>query len=125
MNDEAFPTPWVRAALEPAILGLVAEAPLHGYAITSRLEAARFGRLKGGSIYPVLLRLEKEGLVLSTWVAAPSGPGRKEYQATAAGRARLVEQLTTWSELTRTLHELAHAGTSVTEAPSVKEGTSS
>lgn len=95
-----WPAPWVRAALELAILGSLREGPLHGYALAQSLQARGFGRLRGGSLYPVLARLEQDGHVRAAWVEGDGGPGRKDYTLTPDGRAHLGRQLTAWGDLT-------------------------
>jgi PadR family transcriptional regulator PadR len=103
MTDALWPMPWVRAALDLAVLAGLTEAPLHGYAIGQSLEAHGFGLLKGGSLYPVLGRLEEAGDVQATWVEGQGGPGRREYSLTASGRDRLHRELASWRELGETL----------------------
>jgi len=104
MTDAArWPTPWVRAALDLAVLASLTDGPLHGYAIGQALAAHGFGQLKGGSLYPVLGRLEEAGDVEAAWVEGHGGPGRREYELTAAGRERLERDLASWDGLTQTL----------------------
>ena len=104
MSDAAsWPTPWVRAALDVAVLASLTEGRLHGYAIAQSLAAHGLGLLKGGSLYPVLGRLEEAGDVEAAWVEGQGGPGRREYELTAAGRDRLDRELTSWRELGDTL----------------------
>lgn len=103
MTDTLWPTPWVRAALDLAVLASLTEAPLHGYGIAQSLEAHGFGLLKGGSLYPVLGRLEEAGHVAAAWVEGQGGPGRRVYELTAAGRDRLGQDLASWRELGETL----------------------
>lgn len=104
MNDAPlWPAPWVRAALDLAILGSLTEGPLHGYALAQTLAERGFGRLKGGSLYPALSRLEEAGLVSTRWVEGENGPGRKDYTLTAEGRGRLDEGIAAWRHLTDTL----------------------
>ncbi len=105
MSDAAsWPTPWVRAALDLAVLASLTEGRLHGYAHRrSRSSAHGFGLLKGGSLYPVLGRLEEAGDVEAAWVEGRGGPGRREYDLTAAGRDRLERELGSWRELGETL----------------------
>ena len=85
-GSRPWPSAWVRAALEPAILGALTAGPLHGYGIAQTLAARGFGTLRGGSLYPVLARLEEAGLVSTRWVEGQGGPGRKDYALTDAGR---------------------------------------
>ena len=112
MTDDVsrWPLPWVRALLEPAILGVLSAGPGHGYAIAASLEAAGLGRLKGGSLYPVLARLEERGDVTTTWTPGESGPGRRSYTLTEQGTARLADDLAALGGLQATLVRLATEG---------------
>lgn len=104
MSDaSSWPAPWVRAALELAILGSLSDGPQHGYALAQSLAARGFGRLRGGSLYPVLGRLEEAGHVSTSWVQADSGPGRKDYTLTDSGRQHLAQGLRSWQDLTAEL----------------------
>lgn len=105
MNDTSrWPTAWVRAALDLAILGALTQAPMHGYALAQDLQEKGFGRLRGGSLYPALARLQEAGHVESTWAEAENGPGRKDYRLTPGGRRHLHEGLAAWTDLTTMLH---------------------
>ena len=103
MTDTHWPAPWVRAALDLAVLASLTGGALHGYAIAQALAERGFGLLKGGSLYPVLNRLEEAGDVAATWVEGQGGPGRKAYELTAAGRDRLARDLASWQGLADTL----------------------
>jgi PadR family transcriptional regulator PadR len=104
VSDAArWPAPWIRAALDLAVLASLTEGRLHGYAIAQALSAHGFGLLKGGSLYPVLGRLEEAGDVEAAWTEGDGGPGRKEYALTDRGRERLERDLASWSELGETL----------------------
>ncbi len=112
MTDPArWPTPWVRAALDLAVLASLVEGRLHGYAIAQSLAEHGFGLLKGGSLYPVLNRLEEAGDVEAAWTEGQGGPGRREYELTAAGRARLERELGSWRELGETLTTMSRGTT--------------
>lgn len=103
VSEPQWPLPWIRASLDLAVLGCLLEGPLHGYGIAQRLGARGFGRLKGGSLYPALSRLEDAGHVGASWEQADAGPGRKNYAITGPGREHLTEGLTRWKSLTRAL----------------------
>lgn len=77
----------MRGALLMCVLAIVAEEETYGYAIAQRLQSAGLGSVKGGTLYPILTRLEEDGWVTSRWEAGGGGPGRKYFTATAAGRA--------------------------------------
>lgn len=100
-DDDGWPTTWTRAALELSALALVcAHGPTHGYDVARRLEAAGLGVVKGGTLYPVLGRLEDQGLVASHWAPGAGGPGRKVVSATPAGRAALADRRDRWTTWT-------------------------
>lgn len=101
----------MRAALDPAVLASLAGGPRHGYAIAQELAAHGFGLLKGGSLYPVLSRLEETGALEARWVEGHGGPGRREYALTAPGRRRLADDLASWQRLGDTLTALGRGTT--------------
>ena len=101
-----WPSAWVRAALEPAILGALLDGPLHGYGIAQTLAERGFGKLRGGSLYPVLARLEEAGHVDTHWVEGQGGPGRKDYELTDAGRAEYAEAVVSFQALAAALARL-------------------
>jgi PadR family transcriptional regulator, regulatory protein PadR len=95
-NDTAWPSDWLRAALPLCVLAVVAEEETYGYAIAQQLRDAGLGAIKGGTLYPVLNRLEQDGLLRSSWREGAGGPGRKFFAATAAGRAELAARTAAW-----------------------------
>jgi PadR family transcriptional regulator, regulatory protein PadR len=103
VTEVRWPAPWVRAALDVAVLATLDGSPRHGYAIAQALSERGFGLLKGGSLYPALNRLEEAGDVVATWVEGQGGPGRKTYELTGQGRARLARDLAAWHELGETM----------------------
>ncbi len=99
--------PWIRASLDIAVLGSLTAGPRHGYGIAQVLSERGFGLLKGGSLYPVLNRLQDASCVEATWVEGRGGPGRREYALTPAGRRRLAHDLRAWRELSEALSDLS------------------
>lgn len=92
-----WPPSWTRASLELAVLALVcAHGPTHGYDVARRLRDAGLGEVKGGTLYPVLGRLEEQGLLVSHWSAGEGGPGRKVVEATRTGRRELGARRRAW-----------------------------
>lgn len=82
------------------ILAVLAEASCHGYAIAREIErrSAEALRLGEGSLYPALRALEADGLVTSGWEPQPTGPARKVYSLTDAGRTELVRRTRSWRQ---------------------------
>ena len=96
MDEERWPAEWLRGVLELCVLAVVAEGETYGYAVIARLREAGLGTVKGGTLYPVLARLELEGLVTSSWRDGDNGPGRKYYAVTPAGRQSLHDRAGSW-----------------------------
>lgn len=89
----------LKGHLDAMLLAVLEPAPLHGYAVIEALRAGSSGRLDlpTGTIYPALHRLERAGLVKSTW-SVVSGRRRRSYQLTAAGRRALTDERDGWRE---------------------------
>ena len=85
MTESAWPSEWLRGVLDVCVLRILAEGPTYGYAIATRLAEQGLGVLKGGTLYPLLGRLEKSGFVSVEWRAGDGGPGRKYYHLTPVG----------------------------------------
>lgn len=101
MDDDRWPGEWMRGVLALCVLSVVAEGETYGYAVAQRLEDAGLGRVKGGTLYPILTRLETDGHVTSSWREGDAGPGRKFFSATPAGRRWLAERSEAWDTFTR------------------------
>jgi len=85
----------VERFVEPSLLLLLREGPLHGYELLDRIpELGLEGRLDVGNLYRLLRALEDEGLVRSEWNADLPGPAKRTYELTAEGH-RLLDR---WAE---------------------------
>jgi PadR family transcriptional regulator, regulatory protein PadR len=88
----------VERFVEPALLLLLRERPLHGYELIERLpEVAGEGRIDVGNLYRLLRALEGDGIVTSEWSAELPGPAKRTYELTDDGR-RLLDR---WAEALR------------------------
>ncbi len=95
-----------RGALAHAALAALEGRPSHGYDLLAVLHAHGFDRLKGGTLYPLLHRLEERGLVLPAWDTAAPGAARKVYSLTPAGIAALAEAEAAWAQVGASLAAL-------------------
>lgn len=91
----------LRGRLDSLVLAVLEDGPSHGYGIITALRTRSGGvlDLPSGTIYPALRRLERAGLISSSW----SGEGarqRRTYSLTPAGRSALARERTTWQEFT-------------------------
>ena len=85
----------VERFVEPSLLLLLREGPLHGYELLERIpELGVEGRVDIGNLYRLLRSLEDEGLVTSEWSAELPGPAKRTYELTAEGR-KLLDR---WAE---------------------------
>lgn len=98
-----------RGSAEMLILALVEDRPRHGYEIAKLIEQRSDGVLQFhvASLYPLLYRLEKRGLIQGRWVERPSQRRRRFYKLTAAGQEILKEHRRTWKEFFAALDRVA------------------
>lgn len=76
-----------KGILELAVLAALYRRSHYGYSLVRGLTGSGAVEIKEGTVYPILARLAREGLVSSAWVESSQGPPRKYYELTAAGRA--------------------------------------
>jgi PadR family transcriptional regulator, regulatory protein PadR len=90
--------------LEGLVLAVLAQGPLHGYAIAAELRERSQGMLEvaEGTLYPVLHKLEKEGLIQSQWEVV-NGRRRRVYRASPAGGRAVRERFDSWRRLSRAI----------------------
>ncbi|MGE2832724.1 PadR family transcriptional regulator [Mycobacterium sp. SMC-4] len=98
----------VAASATPLVLGILAEGESYGYAILKRVNDLSAGQIQwsDGMLYPLLHRLERLGLVTSSWTRSESGRRRKHYAITDAGREMLVERRTQWEAMADMLDQV-------------------
>ncbi|HVS84566.1 MAG TPA: PadR family transcriptional regulator [Gaiellaceae bacterium] len=88
----------LRGVLDLCLLATVADEPAYGYEMTKRLRERGLAAVGEGSIYPLLGRLEREGLVETYREASNGGPPRKYYRASARGLSALADGLAEWRD---------------------------
>jgi PadR family transcriptional regulator len=89
-------TQFLRGVLDLCLLAVMEEGPAYGYEMTKRLRARGLSIVGEGSIYPLLGRLEREGLVETFRAPSNGGPPRKYYQASDEGRRTLAAGVAEW-----------------------------
>ena len=78
-----------RGVLEYCVLALLRTESLYGFDLVRRLSAVEGMVTSEGTIYPLLARLRRDGLVSSSWRESTTGPPRRYYALTGAGRRAL------------------------------------
>lgn len=94
--DSDRQTQLLRGVLDMCLLALLSEAAAHGYELVRRIEAAGFDGVGYGTVYPLLTRMRRLGLVADELQASPTGPPRKVYALTEAGHACLAAWRRQW-----------------------------
>lgn len=89
---------WLHGFLEMCLLSLLVDGPDYGLGLSERLSASGLGDVPGGTLYPSLLRLEKQGLVSISWRDSTTGPRRKYYELTEQGRRAVRELAASWAQ---------------------------
>ena len=101
---EAIEIQLKKGALELCVLALLSQHDSYAYEIASRLsDAIGMGE---GTIYPLMRRMQTDGLVETYLVESSSGPSRKYYRLTAAGRRALDGQTGEWRAFARAVEAL-------------------
>ena len=95
-GDDGILTHLRRGALEYCVLAMLAEQELYGLDIARRLTADGVLLASEGTLYPLLARLRKAGLVDTTWQESAEGPPRRYYALTAEGIESLAAFKRTW-----------------------------
>lgn len=103
-------TQLLKGVLEGCVLLIIQEKEVYGYELVQQLKQAGFTDIVGGTVYPLLQKLEKNGLTSSVKRASPDGPDRKYYRITAAGQAYCSEFIEIWEELEGNVHRLIKRG---------------
>lgn len=101
----------LKGHLDGLLLATLNAGPLHGYAVKEALRTGSGGRfdLPTGTVYPALHRLERAGLVRSSWSTA-AGRRRRTYELTAAGRRALEAERSMWRDFSGAVSALLDGG---------------
>ena len=103
-------TELLKGTLEGIVLAILSVRAAYGYEITTWLREQGFSDIAEGTVYALLVRIEKRGLVDVEKIASEKGPPRKVYSLNAAGQDYLDEFWRTWSFLSERLEQLHDGG---------------
>lgn len=95
-----------KGVVELAILGLLDGGEAYGGEIVDRLGSHPGLAISAGTVYPLLSRLKKAGLIESAWRESPVGPPRKYYRLSTAGEIELGEMAVAWDGVASAVDEL-------------------
>ena len=89
---------WLHGFLDFCLLGLIDAQRDYGRGLAERLARSGFGEIPGGTLYPALVRMERQGLIAASKEPSAAGPPRKYYETTAKGREAFRELVETWEQ---------------------------
>lgn len=98
-----------KGSAEMLILALLEDRQRHGYEIAKLIETRSRGAIvfQAASLYPILYRLERRGIIEGRWVEKAGERRRRFYRLTAAGREVLKRQRSFWKDFVRALDRVA------------------
>ena len=105
MADTKWLSQVKRGLLELCILNLANQEEMYGYQIVKRLTSVPGLVITAGTIYPLLSRLKREGLLTSSLVESPQGPARRTYALTPAGRRHMRSINEAWREIAESVQQ--------------------
>jgi PadR family transcriptional regulator PadR len=95
-----------KGVLELCILNIIGRGRVYGYDIVRQLRDIDALVVTEGTIYPILSRLKRDGLVRTSLEESPEGPARKYYELTRRGEQLVTDMNGYWDGLTRGISEL-------------------
>ena len=96
-----------KGVLELCILNIIGRSRVYGYDIVKQLRGVDALVVREGTIYPILSRLKRDGLVRTSLEESSAGPARKYYELTRRGEQQLAEMNTYWNHLTSGIRALS------------------
>lgn len=99
-------TEMLKGVLEGCVLEIISNEEVYGYEITRRLNALGFSDIVDGTVYTILVRLEKNKLVETTKKPSDMGPPRKFFRLNDAGREELKKFWAKWEFVSTKINEL-------------------
>lgn len=100
-EQEAWVSQLRKGLVEIVVLGMLASRSLYGQQLVEELAARPELAISAGTVYPLLSRLKKAGVVESTWQESPVGPPRKYYRLTQRGHEELDAMAAAWRSVSQ------------------------
>lgn len=89
----------LKGILDGCVLAIIEKETVYGYELSKKLQDVGLGDVSEGTIYPVLLRLQKNQLIVGEMRSSESGPNRKYYKLTEDGKKSLLEIREEWRQI--------------------------
>lgn len=105
-----IPSQMLKGVLEGSILKVIQQQETYAYEISEKLKDVGFGEISEGTIYPIILRLNKNGLIAGISRKSAIGPKRKYYHLTPMGIEALEQFEENWHNLQFAINQLLTGG---------------
>ena len=99
-------TQLLKGVLDGCVLKIIEQEEIYGYELVQRLKQAGFQTIVGGTIYPLLQKLEKNQLIVGEMKKSPEGPDRKYFRLTSEGKNYLADFNDQWLDLVGKVNSL-------------------
>jgi PadR family transcriptional regulator, regulatory protein PadR len=96
----------LKGILDGCVLAVIEKEPVYGYELSKKLQEVGLNDVSEGTIYPVLLRLQKNGLIRGEIQPSEAGPNRKYYYLTNAGKESLETITVEWKQIVKPVNSL-------------------
>jgi PadR family transcriptional regulator, regulatory protein PadR len=103
-------TQMMKGILDGCLLAIIARKECYGYEMAESLSEYGFDTISEGTIYPLLMRMQREGLVTSELRNSTAGPKRKYYSLTSKGQQELTDFQTRWFQLEKCVNAVIKEG---------------
>ncbi|RLL42119.1 PadR family transcriptional regulator [Oceanobacillus piezotolerans] len=100
----------LKGILEGCILSIIHQGPAYGYELSMKLQEFGLSDVSEGSIYPILLRLQKEKLIVGEMRKSEAGPKRKYYSLTIGGEEALKTFIQNWNSIKNPVDRIISRG---------------
>lgn len=88
-----------KGMLDIVILNLLSHGPCHGYEMVQRMKKIQGLKIREGNVYPILARLQEDGLIESYTEQSTDGPPRKYFKVTPSGQQTLSDMNAHWEQM--------------------------
>ncbi|WP_312939392.1 PadR family transcriptional regulator [Oscillibacter sp.] len=105
-----IPSQMLKGTLEGCILKVISQKETYGYEISEKLQEYGFSNISEGTIYPLLLRLEKNEFIISKYLESPVGPKRKYFSISKSGKEEMDCFYSNWIQLENAVNKLFQNG---------------
>lgn len=103
-------TQLLKGVLEGCVLSIIGQKESYGYELVQALRRAGFENMTGGTVYPLLQKLEKQGYLTTTVKPSSDGPDRKYFQLSDTGQAYLASFEVQWTQLIAKVNGIIRQG---------------